>query len=107
MRRFDPIFVRIGGISGSKVTPGEITPLEPTTIISMYVEEEGLYTELNVYDSEGNEVRTLLNQSLSAESHHLVWDGTDDYSNLLHNGVYFVKINVRNNTHIMPLVINR
>jgi hypothetical protein len=93
-------------LPGSVVNPKELTPGSPTTTISLNLEME-LSTQVNVYDSEGNKVRTLVEQILASGLHHVAWDGTSDNLTPLPNGLYFIKIEIRNETKIIPIRINR
>ena len=66
-------------------------PFNPKTMISFALPAEGP-ASLKVYDVEGRMVRTLLEKSLPAGDHHVVWDGTDDAGQSLATGVYFYRV---------------
>ncbi len=93
-------------ISGGSADPRRLTTLSPQTTISLYVEEDSLFTLMNVYNSEGKKVRTLVNQTLAESVHTIIWDGKDDSFVVLPNGLYFIEIKVRNETKIIPVRID-
>ena len=81
------------GPGSEKEKPKLITaspnPFGSSTRISIkYKSEETVKVE--IYDSFGHRVKTMLNSSLSQGNYELKWDGTDNNGNHLPQGVYFV-----------------
>ena len=69
-------------------------PFNPTTTISFNVSEGIENTELVVFNSKGQKVITLINKSLTAGEHSVVWNGVDRNGNSVVSGVYFYRLNV-------------
>ncbi|OGC39243.1 hypothetical protein A2Y85_08780 [candidate division WOR-3 bacterium RBG_13_43_14] len=65
--------------------------------------------EVNVaiFDNNGNKVKSLVNQELTAGKYHPIWYGDDNNYNSLSNGVYFIVIAVDNDLKVMPVEIAR
>ena len=66
-------------------------PFNPTTTINFSIAKSDLVT-LDIYNSRGQKVRTLVNDNLSAGEHNIVWNGKDKNSRSVNSGVYFYKI---------------
>jgi hypothetical protein len=66
-------------------------PFNPTTTISFALPQMGQVT-VSVFNSVGQVVRVLNNGVLSAGSHEMVWDGTDNLGHQVSSGVYFYRI---------------
>jgi hypothetical protein len=66
-------------------------PTRGLSTISFAVPEEGKVS-LEVYNSAGRKVKTLVSDVLSAGSHAVDWDGRDDLGRKLANGVYFYRL---------------
>jgi flagellar hook assembly protein FlgD len=47
---------------------------------------------IEIYNTLGQKVRTLLRESKSAGKYSVVWDGTDDIGSILSTGAYFYRI---------------
>ena len=50
---------------------------------------------LNIFDVNGKLVKTLIDREMSAGSYSVVWDGTDDLGNKVVSGIYFYRIEAR------------
>ncbi len=66
-------------------------PFNPRTEIRFALPADG-EARLAIYDLSGRRVRTLVEGSLPAGTHHVVWDGTDDAGQALASGVYFYRL---------------
>jgi len=66
-------------------------PFNPTTTI-LYDLPEAATVYLVIYDVLGRQVRTLVNQDLTAGYHKAVWDATDDMGRPLSGGLYIYRI---------------
>ena len=63
-------------------------PFNPTTMIRFHLAEP-MSARLTIYDAAGRRVRVLVNRSLTAGQHGVVWDGRDDTGHPAATGVYF------------------
>lgn len=66
-------------------------PFNPTTRILFNLARDG-YATLRVYDVAGHEVATLVNRSLTAGPHNVVWDARDARGQDVVSGVYFYRL---------------
>ena len=73
-------------LSGYELVQNYPNPFNPTTLIS-YSLPKSEYVRLNVFNSLGIEVATLVNEMKSSGVHQIVWDASDNSS-----GVYFYTI---------------
>jgi hypothetical protein len=68
-------------------------PFNPTTTIRFNLKETGA-VRLTVYNLRGQEIRTLIAAEMNAGQHATVWDGKDNYGQLVPSGVYLYKLSV-------------
>jgi hypothetical protein len=66
-------------------------PFNPKTTISYYVHQAG-HVELAVFDISGRVINRLVNESLGAGEHSVVWMGTDTRGGRVASGVYFFRM---------------
>lgn len=66
-------------------------PFNPETTITFHVPQSERVS-LTVYDLKGQEVASLLNESMSAGSYDLKWNGMDSFGNKVSSGVYIYTI---------------
>lgn len=66
-------------------------PFNPRTNISFSLEEGGVVS-LRIFDVSGRLVRTLSSGFCDSGTHDVVWDGLDDNSHQVGNGVYFYRL---------------
>lgn len=69
-------------------------PFNPETTIRFDVPETrggAARISLIIYNSLGQKVRVLVNASMEAGFHKIVWDGRNDHGNQLASGVYFMR----------------
>lgn len=92
----------------SELRGGEVSPVEfsAATTLSFSLLDT-LHTKVAVYDSDGNPIKTLVDQILPSGTYHPVWHGNDNNYVLLPDGVYFIEIRVRNETKVIPVIIDR
>ena len=50
----------------------------------------------SIFNIRGQKVKTLINSSLPAENHHIVWNGKDDSGKSVSTGIYFYKMKTAN-----------
>jgi hypothetical protein len=79
-------------------------PFNPTTTI-LYDLPEAAMVHLVIYDVLGRQVRTLVNQDLTAGYHRAVWDATDDLGRPLSGGLYIYRIQAGGFSKTMKMVL--
>jgi hypothetical protein len=63
-------------------------PFNPTTAISLYLEEPG-QANLKVYNVQGQLVKTLLSGNFNGGHHTVTWDATNNRGEEVSSGIYF------------------
>lgn len=72
-------------------------PFNPVTTISYSIQDAG-NVELIVYNVRGEKVRTLVQETMEAGTHKVVWNGIDDNENAVASGIYFYRIVTKNSS---------
>jgi hypothetical protein len=95
---FDSTIVGIEDQISSAQTPDEFqlaqnypNPFNPVTTIGFTIPRK-TRVELTIYNTLGQNVRTLVNENMAAGTHKAAWDGKDDFGNPLTSGIYFYRI---------------
>jgi photosystem II stability/assembly factor-like uncharacterized protein len=77
----------------------------PTTTISFSVTQNAMsgsdgssFVTLEIYNIKGQKVKTLVNESIPAGEHSIIWDGDNDSGNLVSSGIYLYKLSVNGKT---------
>lgn len=65
-------------------------PFNPTTKIEFGI-PEFTFVKINIYNSIGQEVRSLVNSSLPGGHYSIIFDGKDDFGNNLPSGIYYYR----------------
>ncbi len=78
-------------------------PFNPTTTIRFDTLEPSNVT-LEVYNIEGQRVRTLVNHYVSAGTHSVVWNGTNDLGQQVSAGHYFYILKTKDNIETQKMV---
>ncbi len=79
-------------------------PFNPETTISFNVQKAGPVS-LNVYNSKGQLVKTLVNDSRSAGTHNVVWNGQNNKGQKVSSGLYFYKIKNAGKSQMKKMVL--
>ncbi len=66
-------------------------PFNPNTSISFTLYEEASVL-LNIYNSKGQKIKTLMNDLMQSGQHLVFWDGLNDSGEKVSSGLYFYKI---------------
>lgn len=66
-------------------------PFNPTTSIRFGIPEAS-QVKLKIYNIRGQEIRSLVNNMLSARYYDVLWDGKDDLGNQVSSGVYIYRL---------------
>ncbi len=75
----------------TRLNPNVPNPFNPLTKISFDLSQSGS-VRLGVYDVRGSLVRHLVSENLTAGSHTVPWDGTDDGGRSVSSGVYLYRL---------------
>lgn len=62
---------------------------------------------IEIYDIFGRLITVIVDGNHKAESYILRWDGSDAYGNPLQNGLYFIRMNIKDNVKILKIQIVR
>jgi hypothetical protein len=67
-------------------------PFNPSTRIKFVLAEQS-HTKLIIYNIKGQIVRTLLNDTLSADDYSVTWNGRNDNGISVSSGIYYLQLN--------------
>jgi len=67
-------------------------PFNPTTTISFQLPSISDVT-LNIYNINGQLVKTLISRRMNAGNHEIIWDGTDEFGERVGSGTYIYSLN--------------
>lgn len=80
-------------------------PFNPNTTISYNLTESG-NVKIEIYNSLGKKIRTLLNREESAgKDKQILWNGKDDYGKSVSSGVYLYKIETENQSVLKKILL--
>ena len=69
--------------------------------------QEKLNEVLEVFDIQGNKVRTLIDRQITENNCTIIWNGDNDSGILLGNGIYFYRLRTPKNSVSGKLIIGR
>lgn len=78
-------------------------PFDPKTIISFSLEKRANVV-IEIYNSKGQKVKTLVNTELAQGNHSYTWFGRDDLNKSVNSGIYFYKMKCENYISIKKVV---
>lgn len=81
-------------------------PFNPTTVIPFALPEEA-FVHIRVYDILGRQVRTLENREFPAGFHASVWDGRDEWGEVVSSGLYLVHFRAGTSMFIRKMILLR
>ncbi|RLC50577.1 MAG: hypothetical protein DRZ79_04150, partial [Candidatus Cloacimonadota bacterium] len=79
-------------------------PFNPVTTISFGLNKNG-FVNLEIYNTKGQHVRTLINKEMNAGYHQILWDGKDDNSRKVSSGIYFYKMKTTRFTSTKKMIL--
>lgn len=92
-------------LAGSaRLHPNYPNPFFPATTFSFELKYEGRVL-LNVYDTQGRLVRTLVNGSVGPGQHEIFWDGKNDEGEELAAGTYLYKLRAAGITYTRKAIL--
>src|SRR5690606_26551568 len=81
-------------INNFSLKPNYPNPFNPSTNIKFSIPERS-EVKIKVYNSLGEEIITLLNQTLERGEHTIVWNGTDKNNSPVPTGIYFISMEAK------------
>ena len=66
-------------------------PFNPSTTIE-YDLPKNVEVEITIFNLLGSKIRTLVDESMNAGSHRIVWDAKDNAGRTVSTGVYFYRM---------------
>lgn len=95
----DFYYVKLGDGSMGTDTPAAVAlslsnypnPFNPETTISYSLPKNG-DVSLSIYNTRGQLVKTLVNESKTIGTHRIVWIGDDNHGNKVSSGIYFTRM---------------
>ena len=79
-------------------------PFNPSTTIN-YSLKKRMNIEINIYNSQGQLIKNLVNKELNAGNYSVNWNGNDDNDNRVSSAVYFVRMSSDNNSISKKIVL--
>ncbi len=79
-------------------------PFNPSTTIEYHLLHPAQVT-LTIYNTLGQEVRTLVNTPQTQGTHRVVWDGTNTYGERAASGLYLYRINVEDHIQTRKMMM--
>jgi hypothetical protein len=93
-----------GNLAGYSLGKNYPNPFNPETYISFTVPERA-HASLTIYNVLGKAIRVLVDREMSAGSHTLRWDGTDEFGTPVSSGIYFYRLKAGAFDHTMRMVL--
>lgn len=79
-------------------------PFNPSTMIRFTLPEASKAT-LHIYNTNGQRVRTLVNQNLNAGYHEVTWDGRNESGGLVASGMYIYRLQAGSYVKSMKMML--
>ncbi len=74
-----------------RLFPAYPNPFNPTTMLSYQLDADN-YVNLDVYNVKGQLVRTLVHGVQQTGTHHIAWNGLDDFGMSVSSGIYLYRL---------------
>ena len=79
-------------------------PFNPSTTIDYRLPEAG-DVQLVIYNLLGQEVRTLVQESMDAGFHSVIWDGKDEFGKQVASGIYIYRMSVGDFSQVQRMML--
>jgi len=93
-----------GNLAGYNLGKNYPNPFNPETYISFTL-PEGARASLTIYNVLGKAIRVLVDREMTAGTHTLRWDGTDESGTPVSSGIYFYRLKAGAFDHTMRMVL--
>ncbi len=80
-------------------------PFNPETTITFALKTKSTNFELSVYNVKGQLVKTLVNGTVEAGVHSVVWNGTNNQDHTVASGVYYYKLKSENQSLTKKMIL--
>jgi len=81
-------------------------PFNTSTQIRFGIPYAGKVT-LKIYNSDGKQVKTLVDGNMSKGYHQVTWDATDNSGNKISSGIYFYRITAGKYTQMNKIMLSK
>ncbi|MBN1948173.1 MAG: chitobiase/beta-hexosaminidase C-terminal domain-containing protein [Candidatus Cloacimonetes bacterium] len=88
----------------TKLNAAYPNPFNPNTTISFSLAETGKVI-IEIYNTRGQKVRTLVEKNTEAGNYLVIWDGRNDEGRNLNSGIYFCRMIVNDYSSIRKMVL--
>lgn len=96
----------VADVTGIRLGRNIPNPFSTETTISYNLGSPGM-VRLEVYTLTGRLVRTLVDRSVAGGSHQVIWDGKDERGREVGSGVYYYRLDARDNTRAGKMILLR
>ena len=79
-------------------------PFNPTTIIEYTIDEPG-NVSIMIYNTKGQLVKTLINETKNADHYSEIWNGQDNNNSDVPSGIYFYKLDTNKYSSIKKMIL--
>jgi len=79
-------------------------PFNSITTVKLYLDEQ-VNIIVRIYNSLGEEIKTLVNKHLAPGSYSINWDGTDEAGRVLPSGIYFITVETGKKASVLKTVL--
>jgi flagellar hook assembly protein FlgD len=81
-----------------------LNPFNPTTSIGFSLSEAG-NVRIEIFNMLGQRIKTLVNKSMGAGHHEVIWDARDDSGRAVATGIYFYHLKTNHNVNLVKKMI--
>lgn len=93
-------------LAGFRLLGNYPNPFNPATTITFTLPKTSL-VRLDVFNLRGQRVASLVNGTLPAGEHQVVWHGTDNTRRAVSSGVYFYRLRANGRTAVGQMILSR
>ncbi len=91
----------------TRLLPNYPNPFNPQTTLVFDLAQPSPRMHLAIYDLQGSLVRTLINESMDAGRHEIVWTGRNERGQSVASGVYMARLEAGSVSHMCKLILLR
>ena len=91
-------------VPATKLIAAYPNPFNPSTTISFSLAEPG-EVSLDIYNTRGQKIRTLVKDRRDAGTHNVFWNGKNDEGKLVSSGIYFYRMKAEGYVSVRKMVL--